>query len=136
MQQDIQKLWTLIESADRILLINHIRMDPDAFWSIAAFHEILKAHWKNVKATNDDKAPESFSFLWKNNIIEPSMDIRSYDPDLIISFDAGGLSQLWNSYINYKDVFNEKDFVVLDHHITNPGFGKINIIDVQSSSTW
>ena len=60
MQQDIQKLGTLIESADRILLINHIRMDPDAFGSIAAFYEILKAHGKDVRATNDDKTPESF----------------------------------------------------------------------------
>jgi len=135
MQQDIQKLWELIEKADKILLINHIRMDPDAFWSIAAFYEILLAHGKTVKATNDDKAPDSFWFLWKNHIIEPSMDIRSYNPDLIISFDAWWLSQLWNSYINYKDIFDEKDFVVLDHHMTNPGFGKINIIDITSSST-
>lgn len=135
MQQDIQKLWALIEKADRILLINHIRMDPDAFGSIAAFYEIMIAHGKDVKATNDDQAPESFWFLWKNHIIEPSMDIASYDPDLIISFDAGWLSQLWNSYTNYQQVFEKKDFVVLDHHMTNPGFGKINIIDIESSST-
>jgi len=135
MQQDIQKLWELVKSADRILLINHIRMDPDAFGSIAAFYEILLKIWKDVRATNDDSAPESFWFLWKNHVIENSMDITEYNPDLIISFDAGWLSQLWNSYVNHKEVFEEKDFVVLDHHMTNPGFGKINIIDTTSSST-
>ena len=33
------------------------------------------------------------------------------------------------------DVFKNTDFVVLDHHISNPWFWKLNIIDTNSSST-
>jgi len=135
MIKEISKLEQLIEVSNNILLINHIRMDPDAFWSLWAFYYILKKINKNVKAVNDMRPPESFNFLWASEIIETDLDIKKYNPDLIISFDAASIWQLWETYINNKDIFDNNDFVVIDHHMTNKWFGKINIIDSNLSST-
>ena len=133
--ENINKLWELIKYSKKILLINHIRMDMDAFWSLSAVYDILEQIWKNVKAINDEIPLESYSFTWYNHIIEPELDIKSYNPDLIISFDAASLSQLWNSYKNNISTFEKIDFVVIDHHKTNPWFWKINIINPEYSST-
>jgi len=135
MQEKITKLKKLIENSNRILLINHIRMDPDAFGSLTAFYYILKKLNKNVKAINDENKPESFVFLDKNQIFEPNLDLKEFNPDLIISFDAASIGQLWEIYKNNENIFNNTNFVVIDHHITNLGFGTLNIIDTKSSST-
>ncbi len=136
MKEKILQLWELLKKSKKILLINHIRMDPDAFWSLAWFYNILKNIWDyEVKATNDEKTPDDFNFLWNNNIIDENLDIKRYNPDLIISFDAASLDQLWNKYLENKEIFEMKKFVVIDHHITNPWFWKLNIIDINSSSS-
>ncbi len=135
MEEKIQKFKSLIEKSNKILLINHIKMDPDAFWSLWALYYILKFLGKEIKATNDENTPSEFSFLWANEIIEKDLDLNSFDPDLIISLDAASESQLWEKYNKYKKLFKNKDFVVLDHHVTNKGFGSLNIIDPKSSST-
>jgi len=135
MKKKIEKFEKLIKKADKILLINHIRMDPDAFGSLWAFYNILEKIWKKVKATNDFLPPENFSFLESNNIIEPWLKIDEFNPDLIISFDAASTGQLGETYIKYEEIFKEKNFVVIDHHMTNSWFWSLNIIDDNYSST-
>ncbi|NVP17441.1 bifunctional oligoribonuclease/PAP phosphatase NrnA [Candidatus Gracilibacteria bacterium] len=135
MNKKIEKFGKLIKKAEKILLINHIRMDPDAFGSLGAFYYILKKIGKDVKATNDFLPPENFSFLESSDIIETGIDIAEFNPDLIISFDAASIGQLGETYIKYENIFKQKDFVVIDHHMTNSGFGSINIIDDKYSST-
>lgn len=135
MLKEIKKLWELIKSSDRILLINHIRMDMDAFWSLSALYELFNALWKDVRAINDELPIENFSFLWLNKIIEPDLDVKKFNPELIISLDTAGDDRLWVSYSKNIDVFNKAYFVVIDHHKTNLWFWKLNIIDSLASST-
>lgn len=135
MKKNIKQLWELINKSNKILLINHIRMDMDAFWSLSAFYDILKQLNKKVKAINDEEPLNNYSFTWYNHIIETNLNINDFNPDLIISFDAASLDQLWNSYKENIEIFHNKDFVVIDHHKTNPWFWKINIINPEYSST-
>ena len=110
-------------------------MDPDAFWSLSGFYQILKKLWKNVLAINDEQTPDNFWFLWQNHIINSDADIKTFNPDLIISFDASSIDQLWKQYSENTDVFNNTDFFVIDHHLSNPWFGQYNIIKTDYSST-
>lgn len=136
LKEKILQLWELLIQSKKVLMINHTRMDADAFWWLAWFFNILKnIWWYKIKATNDEKAPSDFEFLGNNQIIEEKLNITEFNPDLIISFDASSLEQLGESYKNHIEKFKEKEFVVIDHHITNPWFGKLNIIDTNSSST-
>ncbi len=136
MLENIKKFKKLLNESQNIILINHIRMDPDAFWSLSAFYYILKKNLnKNIIAINDEQRPENFSFLDENNIFITNPNLKDFNPDLIISFDASSLDQLWKSYKNNIDAFNKTNFIVIDHHITNPWFWNINIINTKSSST-
>lgn len=110
-------------------------MDPDAFGSLAAFYHILQTKWYQVKAVNDMMPPESFDFLKSSDIFETQLDIPAFAPDLIISFDASSLDQLWEQYKNNIDLFHATDFYVIDHHASNHWFGQYNIVDADASST-
>lgn len=135
MKENIKKLEKLIKKADKILLINHIRMDPDAFWWLASFYYILEKIGKDVKAVNDMLPPSNFDFLESSDIIEIDLDIKNFNPDLIISFDAASLWQLGETYIKNENIFKEKNFVIIDHHMTNHWFWSINIVNDKYSST-
>ena len=135
MQNKIQELKENIEKAKKIALLTHIRMDPDTFWSAAAFYYILEKMWKKVILLNDEKAPDDFSFLWANKIVSTNIDLKEFKPDLVISLDAASISQLAESYQKNKEIINSLPFFVIDHHISNPWFWKINIINPKASST-
>lgn len=135
MKENILKLWKLIQGSKKILLINHIRMDMDAFWSLSCVYDILNQLWKDVRAINDEIPLDIYAFTWYNDIIETNLNIKNFNPELIISFDAASLDQLWESYRKNIEVFNTTDFVVIDHHKTNPWFWKTNIVNSDYSST-
>lgn len=134
MHQQIQDLWKLIENSQKILLTNHIRMDGDAWGSLWGFALILKSMGKTVKAINDDPVPESFAFLWNTGLINPNLNVADFNPDIIISLDASDTERLWDVYLRWKNTFDEKPFIVIDHHVSNPWFWELNIIDAEASS--
>jgi len=55
--------------------------------------------------------------------------------DLIIVVDAGDLSQLGKLYENNAGLFSQIPVINIDHHVSNNQFGKINYVDMMSSST-
>jgi len=95
---------------------------------------MLKSMKKDVKAINDTSVPEILGFTWNADLIEPDLDIKSYNPDLIIALDSSDTERLGESYTKWKEVFDVKHLVVIDHHVSNPGYGNTNIIDPDASS--
>jgi len=109
-------------------------MDWDAWGSLGGLALVLRYMWKDVHGINDENVPGIFNFLWNSEIIDPNLDVWEFDPDIIISLDASDEARLWESYIKWKDIFDEKTLIVIDHHVSNPWFGDINIIDPEASS--
>lgn len=55
--------------------------------------------------------------------------------DLIIIVDAGDLEQLGKLYEDNVDLFYNIPVINIDHHPSNSGFGKVNLINITASST-
>lgn len=55
--------------------------------------------------------------------------------DLIITVDTAELQQLRWVYENNIEIFHQVPVINIDHHISNTHFGKINHVDIMSSST-
>jgi len=55
--------------------------------------------------------------------------------DLIITVDTAELQQLRGIYENNIEIFHQVPVINIDHHISNTHFGKINHVDIMSSST-
>lgn len=133
LENEKNKLINYLNNSKKILLVNHRRMDWDCFWSLSAFYYLLKIKWYEVKAINDEKTPEVFKFLNDEEIFENNLE--NFIPDLIISFDAAWIEQLWEIYKINLDIFLNTTFIVIDHHTSNLAFWNINIIDTIASST-
>ncbi len=136
LESEIWKLKNYLKNSKKILLVNHRRMDWDAFWSLSAFYYILQKIWNHiVYATNDEETPESFKFLNNDEIFKPDLNLNEFKPDLIISFDVASLEQFWDIYKNNVEIFKNTTLVNIDHHISNDLFWNINIVDTSASST-
>lgn len=135
-QNEIWKFKNYLKNSEKILLINHRRMDGDAYGSLAGFYYMLQKFWNyKVIATNDEITPESFQFLDENQIFDTDIALADFAPELIISFDVASLEQLGNVYKNNTSLFQNTTWVNIDHHISNNLFGNINIVDTDASST-
>jgi len=134
LNNEIEKAKSIINSSEKIVLINHRKMDWDAYGSLWAFYILFKKLWKQVIAINDDNTPKDFEFVINKEIFNTN-SLKDFDADLIISLDAADKKQLGDIYKNNLEYFLERTMIVLDHHITNPHFGNINIINTNASST-
>jgi phosphoesterase RecJ-like protein len=135
MKDKLIKLEKLINKADKILLLNHLKMDWDAIGSLWTLYIILKKLWKNVGTTNDLAPEKVLKFLWVSDIFEQNLDLEKFNPDLIICLDVASVSQLWKIYSENTKFFKWREMVVIDHHISNTKFWTLNIIDKEASST-
>lgn len=74
----------------------------------------------------------------KDGVITPThvrIDDGSFRTDLIIVVDCGDQERVGEIYSQNPSLFYEVPVVNIDHHPGNTNFGKVNIVDVTSSST-
>ncbi|MEK7528729.1 MAG: DHH family phosphoesterase, partial [Patescibacteria group bacterium] len=79
-----------------------------------------------------------------NIIISPKRGLLSRDNvhidyakvpyDLIITVDAGDVSQFGKIYEDNTELFHLIPVINIDHHVSNSNFGKLNLVDVMASS--
>src|SRR5690606_5628636 len=55
--------------------------------------------------------------------------------DLLITVDTAALQQLIRFYFDNVPLFSEIPVINIDHHPSNDRFGRLNYVDVMSSST-
>lgn len=131
LEQQYKAAWQKILKARYILIITHINPDPDTISSALALSDILdKNSIKHKIYNNSKKLPSNLKFLNRfNKIVDKLPEFY----DLVISLDCGDKNRF---FIHENKNFNEDIFLInIDHHISNNGFGDINIVDPKSAST-
>ncbi|MDD7761896.1 MAG: bifunctional oligoribonuclease/PAP phosphatase NrnA [Firmicutes bacterium] len=124
------KLKDLIDSANSIALSSHVSVDGDNLGSSLALYIALKNMGKEVIVYKSDEIPNAYNFLPSVDEFAIWNDLVSHD--LYISLDCGDIERLGKN----KELFTiAKNKVVIDHHKTNPGYGDLNIIEFEKSST-
>jgi phosphoesterase RecJ-like protein len=115
-------------AAVRALVITHVNPDGDAIGSLLGLGLALRAAGKEVVFACADPLPDIFRFL-------PSADEITATPaggfDLLAVVDVSEASRMGS----VGDSLGRQPHLLFDHHITNPGFAEINLIDVSAAST-
>lgn len=130
LKNDVKEIFNLINNSDKICIAGHKAPDGDCIGSVMALYNFLKPLNKNITVLMDGNIPYNYKAFIDEKIISNSYNNEEYD--LLIVLDTSDRKRLGK----FENVLNNsKKKVVIDHHKTNEGFGNINIIDTEMSST-
>lgn len=129
--ENIEPFIQLVEHSNSIVLAGHTSPDPDAISASLALGMALKKIGKNPIVLLEDYT-SSFEYIEESDIVYKEDYNNLQDVDLFISLDCGDIERLGA----VKGIFERAKYTVnIDHHISNNNFGKLNIVNVNSSST-
>jgi len=120
-----------IKKSQHLLLASHCDPDGDAISSLLAMGLALDKLDKKVTLYNASPIPAVYRFLPAvQRIVRQTKKAATYDAALIL--DCGNLSRVGE--VSTK--VNQIPVVInIDHHVTNTGFGNIQLIDPAACST-
>ncbi|MBI3158722.1 MAG: DHH family phosphoesterase [Chloroflexi bacterium] len=116
-----------LQAAASVLVMGHVRPDGDAVGSVLGLGLGLQAQGKQVQMVLVDGVPAALRFLEGHGQIATKAD-KPFD--LAVALDTAELSRLGPALPEGRLVD-----LNIDHHATNPGFGRINIIDGEAAAT-
>ncbi len=116
----VQTFGVLINRAERVLIISHIRPDGDAVGSLVGLGLILEELGKEVNLVLEDGVPKVFHHLHgADKVVREVSGVY----DLIIVVDCSDIDRIGE----VLDEYGEPD-INIDHHPTNTHFAKLNLV--------
>ena len=121
----------LCDTRERFLIISHVRPDGDAYGSTLALGLCLRAQGKDVLTVNADGLSPLFTFLPGSKELTATLPAAPEPDRLIISVDCADQKRLGGAF----DAWKRTPDVNIDHHVSNPGYATLNLIDANSPAT-
>ncbi|MDR1535158.1 MAG: DHH family phosphoesterase [Planctomycetota bacterium] len=116
----------------RVALSGHERPDGDSLGACLGLIEIFHSLGRPARLVNPGPIPEKYRFLLRPGCLaehgEPGW-WREYDLFGALDCEAGRLPEANREAANRLPVFN------IDHHVSNPGFGRAFWVEPAASST-
>ena len=124
-----------LKKSQRFFVVGHTKPDGDSVGSMLALCLVLTKLGKQVIMACHDELPERFHFLPGAGNIKVISDVINQlrDIEVVISVDCGSYDLTGLGDRLQTD--SRPLFLNIDHHHDNPGYGDINIIEGDKSST-
>lgn len=124
-----------LDKAHRILLLTHVYPDGDAISSLLGMWHMLRNRGKTPIALASSSLPAYVHMLpGCDHIHIYERDTSLPDVDVICMVDTAGLDRTGPIYDDHSDILLTRPLIVIDHHVTNTGEGKVNLIDADAAS--
>ena len=125
------KLSEKIQSVNSIAIAGHVRPDGDCVGSCMGLYNYLKENYPEKDITVYlEEVGNGFAYI--NRIDEAiAEDNEEKQVDLFILLDTSDIARIGAAVKLFE---NAKDTLCIDHHVSNPGFAKENIIVPDASS--
>jgi phosphoesterase RecJ-like protein len=128
----VEQIGEALRSHQSFILLSHVRPDGDAIGSQLALGFSLMAMGKTVRMINEDGLPENLAFLPGSERIE-SPPAEVLDVEVAIALDTATKPRLGDAALNAASA--AKLWINIDHHVSNPKYGDLNLIDSTSPAT-
>jgi phosphoesterase RecJ-like protein len=126
------EIGDILRSHQSFVLVSHVRPDGDAIGSQLALGFSLMAAGKTVYLINEDGLPDNLAFMAGSEKIElPPAEPLAIE--VAIALDTATKPRLGDRALHAAS--NAKIWLNIDHHISNPGYGDLNLIDSTSPAT-
>jgi bifunctional oligoribonuclease and PAP phosphatase NrnA len=131
-RQLIEKAAAAIAASGKLVLACHVGPDGDALGSMLGFGVAARTAGKTVVAGFGSPfvVPANLSFLPVELLVDPGEFPKA--PETMVVFDAGSPDRLAELG---GPAGNAGTLVVIDHHVTNEGFGDIPLVDPGAAAT-
>lgn len=126
------EIGEVLRSRQSFVLLSHVRPDGDAIGSQLALGFSLMAMGKTVRLINEDGLPENLAFLPGSERIE-SPPADPVDVEVAIALDTATKPRLGDAALHAAS--KAQIWLNIDHHISNPKYGDLNLIDSTSPAT-
>jgi phosphoesterase RecJ-like protein len=127
-----EEIDEVLRSRNSFILLSHVRPDGDAIGSQLALGFSLLAMGKTVWLVNEDGLPENLAFLAGSERIE-SPPAAPVDAEVAIALDTATKPRLGDAALHAAS--KAEIWLNIDHHVSNPKYGDINLIDSTSPAT-
>jgi phosphoesterase RecJ-like protein len=123
----------LLSRADDVTLLTHVRPDADALGSALALGRALQRRGARVVVSfgAPDAVPETLRPLDVHGLVVPAAQVPAAPP-VLVTCDVGAPARLGPLADRLAAAGVT---VMLDHHVTNPGFGDLQILDPCAEAT-
>ena len=128
--QEMNNIAAVLRDQDNFLVVSHENPDGDAVGSMAAMGHLLHRLGKRFELYSPGGLREDFAWLL---LPRPML---GQPPEMngqwVITLDCGDLQRLDAPLV--ARVANSR-IINIDHHLGNPAFGSLNLVDTTASST-
>ena len=128
----LRKAAAAIKKYKSFLISSHTSPEGDAVGSELAFYYLLKKLGKQAVIVNEDPLPKEYDFFPGKNLIKLySPSLKNIDFDCMVVLDCTDLNRV--GQVRFLNTEN-KPVINIDHHISNRGFGTVNLVEPYASS--
>jgi phosphoesterase RecJ-like protein len=124
-----------LHQAQRVLIFSHINPDGDAIGSLLGLAHALRAIGKQPLPIASSPIPSNTRGLpgiETVQIYQPGMKLP--EADLVWLVDTATLERIGPIYTDHEADLLSRPLVIVDHHVTNNGQGRLSLIDPRSAS--
>src|SRR5438045_2377987 len=126
-----QEIGQILRDHQRFAILGHVRPDGDALGSQLALALSLQALGKEVRVWNEDGMLEKYSFLPRAELLTKPPSTAD-DVDVAIALDTAIQNRLGTALAAVRSA---KIWINIDHHLSNPGYGDLVIVDPSAPAT-
>lgn len=131
MTNEFAQLKQFFDSYNDFAVVCHKRPDADALGSLLAASSYLQFIGKQVERFCLDEIPASIAFLLSGEKIRHVLNKDFQQAPAVVLVDCGDLDMANLSPAQLAG----KKVAVIDHHVTNPQYGEINVVEASASAT-
>jgi phosphoesterase RecJ-like protein len=117
-------------SAKHPVLLTHLRPDGDAFGSLLGLGHALRDRGTNPKLFVEGGMIDMYRFLPGSDLVQDLPDAMP-ETDCLVALDTSTRERLGQKTVSWIRPID----IVIDHHISNPGYGSANLIAPEIPST-
>jgi len=119
-----QKVIDRLSSAQSPALFTHLRPDGDAFGSLLGLAHALQDRGQTPSLHVEGGMIPMYRFLPGNELVQDIPDQLSEKADVFVVLDTSTRERVGKKTATWKQPVD----LVIDHHVSNPGFGILNLI--------
>jgi bifunctional oligoribonuclease and PAP phosphatase NrnA len=129
----VQAAADVLSEATDVTLLAHVQPDADSLGSALALGTVLRRRGAVVRVAfaAPDEIPETLRPLDVLGLVVPRSAVPS-SPDVVVACDAADPARL-GTLAAALDAARVS--IMIDHHVSNPGFGDIRLLDPDADAT-